>query len=109
MTSARPRLSPGMRGAWLAIVPLPIIGGWWGWIALGAMCEDTGSPGTETYCGGGGWEASGLAFAGLVASAIAIPAAADLLRRRRVFWLALAAAVVLACLNFVLSAIFGSD
>jgi hypothetical protein len=108
MTSARPWLSHGMRAAWLATVVFLIIGGWVLWRWLGLLCEGSGSSGTETYCGGG-WEASGLAFASLVASAIVIPTAAVVLRRRRLFWVALIAAVILAPLNFVLSAIFGSN
>jgi hypothetical protein len=109
MTSARPWLSHGMRAAWLATVVFLIIGGWVLWRWLGLLCEGSGSSGTETYCGGGGWEASGLAFASLVPSAIVIPTAAVVLRRRRLFWVALIAAVILAPLNFVLSAIFGSN
>jgi hypothetical protein len=109
MASASAWLSPGMRAAWLAIVVFLIVGGWVLWRWLGLLCESSGSSGTETYCGGGGWEASGLAFAGLVASAIVIPTAAVVFRRRRLFLMALVAAVILAPLNFVLSVIFGSN
>jgi hypothetical protein len=96
MASASAWLSPGMRAAWLAIVVFLIVGGWVLWRWLGLLCESSGSSGTETYCGGGGWEASGLAFAGLVASAIVIPTAAVVFRRRRLFLMALVAAVILA-------------
>jgi hypothetical protein len=98
-----------MRSAWLATVGLLLLGGWVGWNVLGLMCAETDSPGTETYCGGGGWEASGLAFGGLFAFAMVVPATAVLLRRKRLFWSALVAAVLLASLNFVLSVIFGSN
>ena len=107
MRSASPWLSAQMRAVWLAIVVFLIVGGWILLRWLGLLCE-VGSSGTEMYCDGG-WEASGLAFAGLVAFAIVIPAAAVVLRRRRLFWIALVAAIILAPLNFVLSAIFGSN
>jgi hypothetical protein len=64
MASASAWLSPGMRAAWLAIVVFLIVGGWVLWRWLGLLCESSGSSGTETYCGGGGWEASGLAICG---------------------------------------------
>lgn len=51
---------------WLLTFAVMTIGGWFAWLVLGAgLCEDDDSPGSDTYCNQGGWEASGLAFASL--------------------------------------------
>ena len=61
---------------WLLTFAVMTIGGWFAWFVLGAgLCEDDDSPGSDTYCNQGGWEASGLAFASLAVLALLLPAA----------------------------------
>jgi hypothetical protein len=84
-----------------------------GWVALGVLgsglCEDDDSPGSDTYCNQGGFEASGLAFASLAVLALLIPAAGVAAGNRRLFWIGVLAPMALGVLVFVLSTILGQD
>ena len=95
---------------WLLTFAVTTIGGWFAWFVLGAgLCEDDDSPGSDTYCNQGGWEASGLAFASLAVLALLIPAAGVAAGNRRLFWIGLLAPIALGVLVFVLSTILGQD
>jgi hypothetical protein len=95
---------------WLLTFAVMTIGGWFAWFVLGAgLCEDDDSPGSDTYCNQGGWEASGLAFASLAVLALLLPAAGIAAGNRRLFWIGLLAPIPLGVLVFVLSTILGQD
>jgi hypothetical protein len=95
---------------WLLTFAVMTVGGWFAWIVLGSgLCEDDDSPGSDTYCNQGGWEASGLAFASLAVLAMLIPAAGVAAGNRRLFWIGLLAPLALGGLVFVLSTILGQD
>ena len=85
------------------------IGAFVAWASLGAgLCEDDGSPGTDAYCNHGGWQASGLALAVLVAFAVIVPTAGVVVGKRRLFWFGLLAPPALAVLVVLLSAKLGA-
>jgi hypothetical protein len=87
-----------------------IAGGALAWIGLGTgLCEDSGSPGSDAYCNHGGWEASGLAIAGLAMSALLVPAAAVVAGSRRLFWIGLLSPPILAVFAVLLSATLGKS
>jgi hypothetical protein len=95
---------------WLLAVAVTTAGGFLAWAALGlGLCEDDGSPGSETYCNRGGWEASGLAIAALVVVALIVPAAGLVVGRRRLFWIGLLSPLPLGVLVVLLSATLGAD
>lgn len=71
--------------------------------------DDDGSPGSDTYCNHGGWEASGLAIAALAVLALLIPAPGVATGNRRTFWIGLVSPLALGVLVVVLSAILGTD
>lgn len=101
---------PSAALAWLLAFGLMAIGGFMAWAALGVgLCEDDGSPGSDAYCNRGGWEASGLAIASLVAAALVVPAAGVLVRKRRLFWIGLLSPLALGVFVVVLSATLGAD
>jgi hypothetical protein len=82
--------------------------GLFAWIGLGiGLCEDTGSPGSNAYCNHGGWEASGLAIAGLGVSAVIIPVAGVVTGSRRLFWIGLLSPLLLLMMDVFLSATIG--
>ena len=95
---------------WLLTLAVMTIGGSFAWFVLGAgLCEDDDSPGSDTYCNQGGWEASGLALASLAVLALLLPSAALASGNRRLFWIGLLAPIPLGVLVFVLSTILGQD
>jgi hypothetical protein len=86
------------------------VGGFMAWAGLGlGLCEDEGSPGSDTYCNHGGWEASGLAIAALVVLALIVPAAGVVVEKRRLFWIGLLSPLALGVLVVALSATLGTD
>ena len=95
---------------WLFAVGLMTVGGFVAWAVLGVgLCEDDGSPGSDTYCNQGGWEASGLAIAALAVAALVVPAAAIVTGKRRLFWTGLVSPPALAVLAVVVSATVGTQ
>ena len=95
---------------WLLAFALMTIGGFIAWAGLGVgLCEDDGSPGTDAYCNHGGWEASGLALAGLLAFAVIVPTAGVVAGKRLLFWLGLLAPPALAVFVVMVSAKLGAD
>jgi hypothetical protein len=99
--------SPAAVTAWFLAALALFFGGGMAWLVLGALCEDVQSPGTDGFCKHGGWETSGLVFAGLLVLGVVVPAFGLALRRRRLFWTGLVAPVLLATLNFVLGWTYG--
>lgn len=86
------------------------VGGLVAWVGLGiGLCEDDGSPGSDTYCNHGGWEASGLAIAALVVLALLVPAVGVVAGKRRLFWIGLLAPLALGLLVVALSATLGTE
>jgi hypothetical protein len=86
------------------------VGGFVAWVGLGVgLCEDDGSPGSDTYCNHGGWEASGLAIAALAVLALLIPAAGVATSNRRTFWIGLLSPLALGLLVVAVSATLGTD
>jgi hypothetical protein len=86
------------------------VGGFMAWAGLGlGLCEDSGSPGSDTYCNQGGLEASGFAIAALVVAALIVPAAGVVVGRRRLFWMGLLSPLPLGALVVLLSAALGAD
>jgi hypothetical protein len=103
----RPWFTPGAAAAWfLAFVAL-FFGTLIGLAALGGMCEDVGSSGSEGFCNHGGLEAAALVFVGALVLGIVAPAVALALRWKRLFWTGVGAPVVLAALNYALAATYG--
>jgi hypothetical protein len=95
---------------WLLTFAVMTIGGWFAWAVLGSgLCEDDDSPGSDTYCNRGGWEASGLAIAALAVLALLLPAAGVVAGNRRLFWIGLLAPLALGVFVVVLSARLGQD
>jgi hypothetical protein len=103
----RPWFSALAATVWFVVVLVLLFGGLVGWAALGGMCEDVGSSGSDGFCNHGGWEAASLVFASMLVLGIVVPALALALRRRRLFWSGVVGPVVLAALDFVLAAIYG--
>jgi hypothetical protein len=99
--------SAGAATAWFLAVLALCFGGLVGWAALGGMCEDVGSSGSEGFCNHGGWEAAGLVFACTLVLGIVTPAAALALRWKRLFWSGVVGPVALGALNFVLAFSYG--
>jgi uncharacterized membrane protein YhaH (DUF805 family) len=100
--------SPAAVIAWFLAVLVLFFGGGIGWLALGALCEDVGSAGSDEYCNHGGWETAGLVFACLLVLGILVPAAALAARRKRLFWAGVVGPVLLGVLNFLLAPTYGS-
>jgi uncharacterized membrane protein YhaH (DUF805 family) len=95
---------------WLLTFAVMTIGGFVALSALGSgLCEDDDSPGSDTYCNRGGWEATGLAMAALAVLALLLPAAAVAAGKRRLFWMGLLAPLALGVFVVVLSARLGQD
>jgi hypothetical protein len=89
---------------WVATVLLLALGGTFSVILLGVgLCEDSGSPGSGTYCNRHGFEASVWAAVGAWVLTVIVPIAGLLAGSRRAFVLGLVGPVVLVFLNFVLS------
>jgi hypothetical protein len=105
--SDRPWLSAAASTAWSLAVLALFFGGFVGWTALGGMCEDFGSSGSEAFCNRGGWEATGLVFACMLVLGIVVPAMGLALRRKRLFWSGVVGPVALAALNFALATVYG--
>ena len=99
--------SPVALLAWVGTVLVLFFGGFVGWTALGALCEDVGAAGSDEFCKHGGWETAGLVFASLLVLGILVPAAALALCRKRLFWTGLVGPVLLAILNFLLAPGYG--
>ena len=105
----RLRLSPAARAAWTLGIGLAVVGGFIAWLALGlSLCEEDFSPGSDRYCGEGGWEASGLVFAVLAISTATVPAVGVLLGRRRLFWAGVVGPILLGLLTALISATAGT-
>jgi len=86
------------------------VGGFFALYALGAgLCEDDGSPGSDSYCNRGGLEASGLAIAALVVWALVVPSAGVIAAKRRLFWMGVVLPLPLGVLVVALSATLGTD
>src|SRR5919109_5212972 len=108
MTPDRVWFSGAAKAAWALILALMLVGGLVAWILLGVgLCEDSGSPGSDAYCNGGGWEASGLAIAGLALSAVIIPIVGVVTSSRRLFWTGVVSPPVLAAMVVLLAATLG--
>jgi hypothetical protein len=96
--------------AWLLAFGVMTVGGFVAWFGLGVgLCEDDGSPGSDSYCNHGGWEASGLAIAALAVLALLIPAAGVVAGNRHTFWIGLLSPLAFGVLVVVLSGIIGTD
>jgi hypothetical protein len=86
------------------------VGGFFAAYALGAgLCEDDGSPGSDSYCNRGGLEASALAIATLVVVALIVPAAGVVVGKRRLFWIGLLSPLPLGVLVVLLSVSLGTN
>jgi hypothetical protein len=97
-------------GVWLLAFGVMAVGGFVAWAVLGVgLCEDHGSPGSDTYCNQGGLEASGLAIAALAVLALVVPAVAVAARTQRLFWIGVVSPLVLGVVVVVLSATLGTD
>jgi hypothetical protein len=99
----------GAQGAtWGLTLVVMLVGGLIAWVGLGTrLCEDFGSPGSDAFCNGGGWEASGLAIACLTVVAVLIPAAGVVSGSRRLFWTGLLLPLGLAVADVGLAAMLG--
>jgi hypothetical protein len=73
------------------------------------LCEDDGSPGSDTYCNHGGWEAGGLAIAALGVVALVVPGIAAAAKTQRWFWIGVVSPLVLGVLVVVVSVTLGTD
>ena len=101
--------SAAPKAAWALILLLMVIGGVVAWIGLGAgLCEDSGSSGSDAYCNGGGWEASGLAIVGLAAAALILPATGWATGNRGLFWIGLVTPPALVVAVVAVSAMLGA-
>jgi hypothetical protein len=97
------------KAAWMLGIGLAAVGGFIAWLMLGlSLCEENFSAGSERYCNEGGWEASGLVFAVLAISTVAVPAVGVVLGRRRLFWAGVAGPVLLGLLTVLISATAGT-
>jgi hypothetical protein len=95
---------------WLLALGVMTVGGFVVWVLLGTgLCEDDGSPGSDTYCNHGGWEASGLAIAAIAGLALVVPAVGVVAGKRRLFWIGLLSPLALGLLVVALSATLGTD
>ena len=109
-TRDRSWFTPTALLAWLVALAFVAVTGFLAWITLGSgLCEDDGSPGSDAYCNRGGWEASGLAIAAVIASAVLVPAVGITAAKRRLFWTGVLASLPLPVLVAVLSVILGRD
>jgi hypothetical protein len=92
---------------WFLAVLALFFGGLVGAAALGGMCEDVGSSGSDRFCKQGGLEDSALVFACMLVLGIVVPILGLAFRRKRLFWSGVVGPVVLGALNFGLAAIYG--
>jgi hypothetical protein len=101
---------PSAAGGWLLAFLVMAVGGFFALYALGAgLCEDDGSPGSDSYCNRGGLEASGLAIAVLAGFALVVPAVGVVAGKRRLFWIGLLSPLALGLLVVAVSATLGTD
>ena len=104
----RARLSTRVKVFWALFVLIFAFGAFVGLLLVGpGLCEDTGSPGTDSYCNGGGFEAAALTIAASVLAGIVVPATGIVLRRRLLFWLGVTAPVALVVLAVVAASTLG--